>query len=291
MAFYNAVSFGEAADLDASSTWRTLLPAVRGVGQFPDDVQRWIDAPYDGPAQLRCYAYLAELLPGATLCQVGGTGSHAVKFLLAGAACSVVVSPIVGEVAVTAACARRAGVAAGLRTVVATGEALPLPDKSVDGIFCGGTLHHMDTFKAGSQFARVLTDGGRVAAAEPWKVPLLHVAGTRALGKREDVSCRPIDKQRLEAFAAGFRSREDAADGAVELCPRRHGALTRYPLLALSKAGVRPDKGRLLRWMLTDDAVAGGLQTLGSSLSLLAATSRATGAGAGTVALSSSSSN
>jgi hypothetical protein len=273
---YTAASLGEVAGAAHSPVLRYLRrlrdaeatapePGDR-VGQDraeQDRVERyWIDAPYDGPAQLRCYQFLRPVLAGGVAAQVGGVGTHALKFLLAGAARAVAVSPVVGELVLTMVYARLLGVADRLVPVAGTGEALPLATGVVDGLYCGGTLHHMNTTLAGREFARVLGARGRFAAAEPWKVPVLHVAGTRLLGKREAVDCRPIDQRRLAALRQGF-------DGRVD--QRRHGALTRYPALALGKAGVRPATHTLLRVMLREDALGLPGGALGSSLSLTGA--------------------
>ena len=262
---YTAVGLREAADASHSDALRELwaLRARVSSGQGARDAdvldEKWVDATYDGPAQLRCYSHLREPLRGGTAVQVGGGGKHALKFLLAGAARAVVVAPIVGELVFAIVCARRLGLADRLVAVAGTGEALPLATGRVDALYCGGTLHHMDTACAGRELARVLSPHGRFAAAEPWKVPLLHHAGTRLLGKREPVPCRPIDRPRLAALRQGFRAPVD---------DRRHGAFTRYPALALGKAGVHPPAAALQRLMLCEDDLRLPGSALGSSLSV-----------------------
>lgn len=265
---YTAVSLREAAAVESSPVLAELralgpsAPGRAGDGQEDDDAlgRRWVDAPYDGPAQLRCYTFLRPVLRGGTAAQVGGSGTHALKFLLAGAGRAVAVSPIVGELVFAVVLARALGLTDRLVAVAGTGEDLPLAAGSVDALYCGGTLHHMDTALAGREFARVLSPRGRFAAAEPWKVPLLHHAGTRLLGKREPTDCRPIDPARLTALRGGFGGQVD---------DRRHGAFIRYPALALGKAGIRPSTPSLLRMMLREDALGlPGSSSLGSSLSL-----------------------
>lgn len=257
---YTAVSLRRAADVTADpllAELRALADTAHRSGDVLDP--SWVDAPFDGPAQLRCYEFLRPVVPGGTAVQVGGSGTHALKFLLAGAARAVIVSPVVGELVLADALARVMGLQDRLQAVAGTGEALPLATASTNALYCGGTLHHMETARAGRQFARVLAPAGRFAAAEPWKVPFLHHAGTRLLGKREPVDCRPIDVARLAALRGAF-------GGLVE--DRRHGAFTRYPALALSRAGLRLPAATMLRLMLREDALNLPGAALGSSLSV-----------------------
>lgn len=257
--FYNSNSLEEADDLSASDVFDHVLRAALRPEGFPDDIPAWIDSPYDGPAQLRAYRFLAPLVPTGRVAQLGGQGSHAVKLLVAGAPRAVVVSPALGELVLALAYARQVGVMDRLDAVLGVGETLPLTDSSVAVAFCGGTLHHMDTAGVGAELSRVLRPAGRFAAVEPWRVPVLYRAGVAIMGKREAVDCRPLDATRLKALRSTFR-------GTVDI--RQHGALTRYPLLALAKLGIRPPKDRLIRLMLRDDAVAGPLRRLGGSISI-----------------------
>jgi len=50
----------------------------------------------------------------------------------------------------------------GVRVLAGTGEAIPLPDASVDGVFVSSAWHWMDTDRAVPEIARVLRDGGRL---------------------------------------------------------------------------------------------------------------------------------
>jgi SAM-dependent methyltransferase len=49
----------------------------------------------------------------------------------------------------------------GVEAVAASGEAIPLPDASADGVFFSSAWHWMDPAKAIPEVARVLRDGGR----------------------------------------------------------------------------------------------------------------------------------
>jgi SAM-dependent methyltransferase len=50
----------------------------------------------------------------------------------------------------------------GVRVLAGTGEAIPLPDASVDGVFVSSAWHWMDPDRAVPEIARVLRDGGRL---------------------------------------------------------------------------------------------------------------------------------
>ena len=49
----------------------------------------------------------------------------------------------------------------GVRVLAGTGEAIPLPDASVDGVFVSSAWHWMEPDRAVPEIARVLRDGGR----------------------------------------------------------------------------------------------------------------------------------
>ena len=49
----------------------------------------------------------------------------------------------------------------GVRVMAGTGEAIPLPDASADGVFVSSAWHWMDPGRAVPEIARVLRDGGR----------------------------------------------------------------------------------------------------------------------------------
>ena len=260
LTFYNRAALDETERVEQSEVFGHVRRAALRPGGFPDDVTTWIDSPYDGPAQLRSYRFLTPVVPDGRVAQVGGQGGHAVKLLIAGARRAVAVSPVLGELVLALTYASRTGVVEQLDAVLGVGEQLPLADASLNGAFYGGTLHHMDTAAAGAELSRTLVPAGRFAAMEPWRVPVLYRAGVALLGKREAVGCTPLDPARLDALRSAFRG---------EVGTRQHGALTRYPLLALRKAGFRPHKDRLIRLMLKEDeALTGPLRRLGGSISV-----------------------
>jgi SAM-dependent methyltransferase len=265
MAHYNAVAAAHARALPGSAVVAALAPARRANAaercSFPDPPTCWLDLLYDMPAQRSAYRHLAPLA-GRRLLQAGGSGVQAVVLLLAGAAEAWVASPMLDELRLALALAAYAGVSDRLHCVAAVGEELPFVDGGFDGVFCPGSLHHMNTALALPELARVLRAGGRFAACEPWRAPLYGI-GTRIFGKVEpNIRCEVFTAPRLRPLFQAFPG------ARVE----HHGALMRYPLIALQKLGLRPS--RTAAWALAgaDDALSGWLPALsrhGSSLALL----------------------
>lgn len=264
MEFYDQVATEDAGRILESTAWRSVSRVLR-VGEadrrrFPHPKEVWIDAVYDCASQWDAYRHLAPV-EGKRVVQLGGKGIHAVKLLLAGAAEAWVVAPMIGEMRCALALAAAAGVDDRLRCAVAVAEELPLVSGSIDAIFSAGCLHHMTADLALPEVARVLCPGGRFAAIEPWRAPL-YAIGTKLLGKREPaVYCRPLTRKRVEPLSHSF-----AWSDVVH-----HGALTRYPLLALSKFGIASNLAVVWQFNQVDDAICGavGLRRMGSSVAVL----------------------
>lgn len=265
MEFYNTVAAEALENLDERGAW-SVLPTEMAASEeekesFPSPWQRWVDAPHDSAAQWDAYRHLGRVR-GKRLLQLGGSGTHAIKFALAGAGESWLVTPMAGEALIARELAASAGVGDRFHSIVAIAEELPLRSDSFDGIFAGGCLHHMVTDVALPEAARILRKGGRFAAAEPWRAPFYEV-GTKLLGKREDAYCRPLNTERLEPLSRSFSTSSLVG----------HGTFTRYPILALDKLGLKFSKS--IPWHVgkIDDAIASlipGLRKLGSSVAVLA---------------------
>jgi len=265
MAFYNRVGTEEAADIRGSEAYARIKPldgvTPDEVASFPRPMSKWLDAAYDCAAQWDSYCHLAPIQDGRTL-QLGGKGLHAVKFLLAGAREAWVLTPMLGEVRCAIALARALGVADRLRYAVGVAEELPFISGSFDAIYSGGCLHHMVTDMALKEAARVLAEGGRFAAVDPWRAPL-YAMGTRILGQREiGADCHPLTKERLVPLYKEFST--------VRVV--RHGTLTRYPMLALQKFGLSSPLSLVWHVNRIDDAVCScfpGMREMGSSIACL----------------------
>lgn len=239
-------------ELGATADERKSFPAPRSI---------WIDGVHDGAAQWDCYSFFNPL-EGRRILQLGGTGTHAIKFALAGASDVWLITPVFGEALFARELARSAGLGESFHCAVGIAEEIPIKSETLDGVFAGGCLHHTVTSIALPEVARILKKGGRFAAVEPWRAPLYEM-GTKFFGKREDAYCRPIDADRLSPIERSFSS----------ISVIQHGTITRYPLIAMDKMGL--PISRALPWYLgkVDDRVCSllpGFRRWGSSIAVLA---------------------
>lgn len=246
---------------------KNLAPAMaaseEAIRSFPEPRDVWIDARYDGSAQSDSYRHIAPIA-GKRLLQLGGSGAHAIKAILAGAREAWLVTPVFDEARLAAAVARRLGLHHRLTCVVAVGEELPFLRGSFDAILSGGCLHHMQTGRAIPECARILSAHGKFAAWDPWRSPLYGI-GTKVFGKREvEVDCKPITAVRAQPLHEAF----DTANVV------HHGALTRYFLIALGKMRINLNEPTVSSITKIDDSVSAwlpGLRGTGSSVALLGA--------------------
>ncbi len=232
MRFYNRVASHEAQKIEDSDLFlKAIKPILAAsptqIDSFPEPWDLWLDATYDTGSQMDAYSHIAPI-KGKRVLQLGGMGLHAVKLLLAGASEAWVLTPMIGEVEHSVALAKAAGVADRLRCVVAVAEELPFASDTFDIIYSGGCVHHMVTDLALPEASRALKKGGKFAAVDPWRAPFYSI-GTKVFGKREpEVYCRPLTTERAAPLATAFEFAQVS----------RHGALTRYPLIALDRVGV-----------------------------------------------------
>jgi SAM-dependent methyltransferase/uncharacterized protein YbaR (Trm112 family) len=270
LAHYDQRAGTAAADVRTSQAFADMsrlaaIPATERAA-FPDPPGRWLDARYELAAQYDAFRHLRPL-DGTRVLQVGGHGLHAVRFLLAGADEAWLASPMPGELAFAVALARECGVVDRLHCVAALAEELPFADGSFDAVYSQACVHHWVVPLAAPECLRVLTAGGRFAAVEPWRGPLYGV-GTKVLGKRDrDVHCVVLTADRVHEPFSGF-------DGLRVV---HHGALTRYPLLALMKAGIRLSRRTVWRIGRVDDVLSGAFPRLrdsGSSVAILGSRGR-----------------
>lgn len=258
MDFYNVVAANAGADLVNSDAYQ-IVDQVLDAGQFPDPA--WLDATYDLSSQADAYAFVSPIKDMSVL-QLGGSGIHAVKFLLAGARESWLLTPMLGEAIVARELAAAFGVGHRFRSVVGIAEQMPFADSSFERVYSGGCIHHTMTEHSIPEIHRILAPTGKFAAIEPWRAPL-YSFGIRVFGKQErGVNCRPMDLERTSPI---FRSFDQAV-------VTHHGAFTRYMLIALGKIGFRPRKQTIARITRIDDALAStmSLRKYGSSVAFLA---------------------
>jgi SAM-dependent methyltransferase len=266
MGYYDNVADTNLMDVRATAMFRTLstLVQLEEPHSFPHPLERWLDAAYDCTAQERVYRHIADRVAGATVLQMGGSGFQALKLLIAGAEVAILVTPMQSEARYSERLADELGFRPQFRVAVGVGEELPLEGGSVDLVLCGGTLHHMVTGDAADEVRRVLKVGGRFGACDPRRTPIYRL-GTSLLGKRErGVNCRPLDTERISAFLERFGAEADAE------C---HGALSRYPLIALTKVRISLQVRSTLPIFRFDDRLARGhplLERFQSSVSICA---------------------
>lgn len=265
MEYYNQVSDHQVREISRSDAYAHVArvqqasPGERT--SFPAPPQVWLDAVYDSASQWDAYLHIAPL-GGMRVMQLGGQGIHAVKFLVGGADQAWLVTPMLAEARFAVSLAAAFGVESRLRCAVSIAEELPLQDATFDVVYSGGCVHHMVTSLALPEAARVLKDGGRFAAIEPWRAPFYSL-GTRVFGKREEnVFCRPLDRQRVAPLQTAF-----GWSGTVQ-----HGTFMRYFLIAVKKLGVKLSLMTVWRLIRIDDSLSSlipGLRRLGSSIALL----------------------
>lgn len=249
MDHYNRVATEEVKSVATSASAKCLEAASKSTelerDSFPEPPKIWIDSAAEASAQLNALRHMGKVR-GKRFLQLGGKGIHAVKFLLAGAEETFLISPMFGEVKYSLALARHFGVESRLRCVVGIGEQMPFADATFHGVFSGGCIHHTVTETALPEIARILQPGGKFAAVDPWRTPIYQM-GITIFGKREKgVFCKPITKERAKPLFSSM------AEAKLD----HHGALSRYPLILLEKAGFRTSLSAAHRIQALDDAIS-----------------------------------
>jgi SAM-dependent methyltransferase len=122
---------------------------------------------------------------------------------------------------------------AGVQVMAGTGEAIPLPDASADGVFVSSAWHWMDAGRAVPEVGRVLRDGGRFGLI--W-----------SSRDRETGWLREVDRQLAAAPGQDPADRPDAQDPAAGPREAPRGDAARY-------RAVRPGQHRVIRLHPADD--------------------------------------
>ena len=240
-----------------------LAAIARLAGPWATPIESWVDAPYDSAAQADTYAHVRPAVAHGAFVQLGGSGKDAIKALLGGASRSYLVTPVKGEAELARGLACDLGLADRFEALIGIGEDIPLESSSIDALLSAGSFHHTDIPQALIEIRRVLRAGGKFAAWDPWHARLYDI-GVAVFGKREPgIECRPLNLARLAELPEIF------PDSEIRL----HGALTRYPLLAVSKFGLRPPQRWVHKMTLVDDRISARVAVLrrnGSSVAVLA---------------------
>jgi len=225
---------------------------------FPKPRRVWSLSKFDGASEWDCLKFLAPV-EGQRIAQIGGGGAWAVAFALAGAREAWLISPFQAELEVGLEIARLAEVQ--LHVQLCPAERLAFEGGYFDAVFAPASAHHFDTEEAFPEIRRVLRDGGKFAAFDPW-LTLAYGIGIRIFGKRErGVKCTPLSPGRLVPFYRSFPGAQ----------VRHHGSFTRYPLILLGRFVPLPDS---FVWFALglDDAISAalGCRRFGSGVALLA---------------------
>ncbi|GAA0353229.1 hypothetical protein GCM10009540_86970 [Streptomyces turgidiscabies] len=203
---------GESPDTRPSSEFHARNFSTADVGRLVAALDAQDQA--DGVRRLRAWTLGAlNPRPGEHVIDVGsGTGSHTLALAAVVAPCGDAVgieaNPALREVAEQ----RAADAGNAARFLDGDALALPLPDATVDVVWCERVLQHLsEPDKAVGEIARVLRPGGRVALVDSdWATALLHpgdpdavaamTAGTLA------VAANPYSGRRLadQLSAAGL---------------------------------------------------------------------------------------
>ncbi|MCK1364146.1 methyltransferase domain-containing protein [Bradyrhizobium sp. 62] len=273
MEFYNLAGYEHAKQIRETGSLDTSdSAALRHLGSiaklseaergpFPDS-DLWYCETIDVAAERDCYRHIGSVR-GKRVIQIGGKGSVAVLLLLAGAAESILLTPMHGEASVANALASLLGLEDRLRCIVGIAEEIPIEDSYLDVCYVGGCVHHMRTEIAFLEIARILKPGGKFAAIEPWRAPG-YTWGTKIFGKREpNAYCSPLDKARVSPIFRAFSNAECI----------QHGTLTRYPSIVAQKAGIVLSVPQATWVADIDDAICNCIpfaRKLGSGVALLA---------------------
>jgi ubiquinone/menaquinone biosynthesis C-methylase UbiE/uncharacterized protein YbaR (Trm112 family) len=274
MKFYNEAGRNQATQITSISSLEThSSQGIRHVAalskltatelsSFPHPSNVWLYATIDVAAERDCYRHIGPVTQKRVM-QIGGSGVAALMMLFAGASEAILLTPMEGEAAVANKIASLLGLSDRLRCIVGIAEEIPLQDSYVDACYVGGCVHHMRTDVAFSEISRILSPGGKFAAIEPWRAPGYSI-GTKLFGKREpNAFCSPLDKLRVAPIFGAFS----------EASVIQHGALSRYPAIVASKAGISLSIPKA-EWVAdVDDAICNCIpfaRRMGSGVALLA---------------------
>jgi len=123
---------------------------------------------------------------------------------------------------------------------VGDGTALSMDDASVDWVWCGDVLHHIqDTGAALSEFRRVVRPGGRVVIKESQVLSAMFLPGTPELERR--IQLAEIERTREEGGGRSFQERRQTtltslrAAGLEDVDARSYLLARRAPLTAAAR--------------------------------------------------------
>ena len=146
---------------------------------------------------------------------------------------------------------------------VGDGTAIPLPDRSVDWVWCGDVLHHIvETERALREFLRVVRPGGRIIVKESQVLSALFLPGHPELERH--IQLAEIRRTLDEGGGRSFQERRQTtlaslrASGLADLELRNYLLERRAPLRAADHAYIQHtvftrNWGERIRDLLTAD--------------------------------------
>jgi uncharacterized protein YbaR (Trm112 family)/SAM-dependent methyltransferase len=209
-ALYDKIALEGSRDPSFAEFGEELRPGVPIKPEFRDSFPRpgsiWLDAFDSLTAQEKAYEWIAPL-EGRRVLQMGGHGSHAVKFLLAGAAEAQTLSPSFEELVLGRSLSEKFGVSERFRPVQGIAEQFPYPDNAFDAIYGGGCLHHTMTEYSSAEVLRILRPGGLAAFVEPRMTPWYRL-GRRLFSSRglDPIQSQARDRPLLQREIDGLSS-------------------------------------------------------------------------------------
>lgn len=174
---------------------------------FPEPAELWLDAKGCLLAQEMAYKHLMPI-SGCRVLQLGGHGSHLIKFLMAGAREAWLVSPMINELKRARFLALEFGFEDRLFVVQGIAEELPVEDDFFDRIYMGGCLHHTQIEMTAPEIHRVLTKGGKASFVDPIMTTpyrlFVKPFYSRGIGRVDHAECTPIRREKAFDFIKHF---------------------------------------------------------------------------------------
>src|SRR6266545_4441925 len=190
----------------------TLDEAYDRYPRIEEEFEKELDASLDprGPSVLFDFVAGFDLAPGCVAVDVGcGEGMHALSLAERFGFAVTGVDPVPRHVEV----AREAAGSEGPTFVLGTAESLPIPDASVDLVWCRDVLVHVaDLPSVYAEFRRVLRPGGRwsIRCTAPicWKSARRRSSGTPwAWWRKAPTRRAPMPRSRWPGCASTSASR------------------------------------------------------------------------------------
>src|SRR6266508_766201 len=109
------------------------------------------------------------------------------------------------------------------------GTAIPLPDRSVDWLWCGDVLHHIvETEKALREFVRVVRPGGRIIVKESQVFSAMFLPGHPELERR--IQLAEIRRTLDEGAGHSFQERRQTTPASLRAVGLASVAMRTYTL-------------------------------------------------------------